>query len=156
MPSDDITHPIPDLTGYITEGQIVLSRSMDKSGIYPGIDVLLSLSRLMNQGIGKDSTREDHKGVSDQMYAAYAKGKELRSLTEIVGEDALSSIDKQYLNFANEFENRFLKQGFDEDRSINDTLDLGWELLSMIDKKEIKRIKPEFIQKYGKWKETSE
>ena len=156
MPSDDITHPIPDLTGYITEGQIVLSRSMDKSGIYPGIDVLLSLSRLMNQGIGKDSTREDHKGVSDQMYAAYAKGKELRSLTEIVGEDALSSIDKQYLNFANEFENKFLKQGFDEDRSINDTLDLGWELLSMIDKKEIKRIKPEFIQKYGKWKETSE
>ena len=156
MPSDDITHPIPDLTGYITEGQIVLSRSMDKSGIYPGIDVLLSLSRLMNQGIGKDSTREDHKGVSDQMYAAYAKGKELRSLTEIVGEDALSSIDKQYLKFANEFENRFLKQDFDEDRSINDTLDLGWELLSMIDKKEIKRIKPEFIQKYGKWKETSE
>ncbi len=156
MPSDDITHPIPDLTGYITEGQIVLSRSMDKSGIYPGIDVLLSLSRLMNQGIGKDSTREDHKGVSDQLYAAYAKGKELRSLTEIVGEDALSSIDKQYLNFASEFENRFLKQGFDENRDINDTLDLGWELLSMIDKKEIKRIKPEFIQKYGKWKETSE
>ena len=141
MPSDDITHPIPDLTGYITEGQIVLSRSMDKSGIYPGIDVLLSLSRLMNQGIGKDSTREDHKGVSDQLYAAYAKGKELRSLTEIVGEDALSSIDKQYLNFASEFENRFLKQGFDENRDINDTLDLGWELLSMIDKKRNKEDK---------------
>ncbi|MEM0143286.1 MAG: V-type ATP synthase subunit B [Candidatus Parvarchaeum sp.] len=153
MPSDDITHPIPDLTGYITEGQIVLSRALDKSGIYPSVDVLLSLSRLMNQGIGKDSTREDHRNVSDQLYAAYAKGKELRSLTEIVGEDALSKIDKQYLHFAEEFENRFIKQGFNEDRSIEDTLDLGWELLSMIDKSEMKRIKPEFIEKYGKWKQ---
>ncbi|MCL4398616.1 MAG: V-type ATP synthase subunit B [Candidatus Parvarchaeota archaeon] len=153
MPSDDITHPIPDLTGYITEGQVVLSRALDKSGIYPGVDVLLSLSRLMNQGIGKDSTREDHRSVSDQLYAAYAKGKELRSLTEIVGEDALSKIDKQYLHFAEEFETRFIKQGFNEDRSINETLDLGWELLSSIDKSEMKRIKPEFIEKYGKWKQ---
>ncbi|MGC8533100.1 MAG: V-type ATP synthase subunit B [Candidatus Parvarchaeum sp.] len=153
MPSDDITHPIPDLTGYITEGQIVLSRALDKSGIYPGVDVLLSLSRLMNQGIGKDSTREDHRSVSDQLYAAYAKGKELRSLTEIVGEDALSKIDKQYLHFAEEFENRFIRQGFNEDRSINETLDLGWELLSGIDKSEMKRIKPELIEKYGKWKQ---
>ena len=153
MPSDDITHPIPDLTGYITEGQIVMSRALDKSGIYPGVDVLLSLSRLMNQGIGKDATREDHRNVSDQLYAAYAKGKELRSLTEIVGEDALSKIDKQYLHFAEEFENRFIRQGFNEDRSINETLDLGWELLSSIDKNEMKRIKPEFIEKYGKWKQ---
>ena len=154
MPSDDITHPIPDLTGYITEGQIVLSRALDKSGIYPEVDVLLSLSRLMNQGIGKNSTREDHRNVSDQLYAAYAKGKELRSLTEIVGEDALSKTDKQYLHFAEEFENRFIKQEFNEDRSINETLDLGWELLSMIDRDEMKRIKPEFIEKYGKWKQT--
>ncbi len=153
MPSDDITHPIPDLTGYITEGQIVLSRALDKSGIYPEVDVLLSLSRLMNQGIGKNSTREDHRNVSDQLYAAYAKGKELRSLTEIVGEDALSKTDKQYLHFAEEFENRFIKQEFNEDRSITETLDLGWELLSMIDKGEMKRIKPEFIEKYGKWKQ---
>ncbi len=153
MPSDDITHPIPDLTGYITEGQIVMSRTLDKSGIYPGVDVLLSLSRLMNQGIGKESTREDHKNVSDQLYAAYARGKELRSLTEIVGEDALSSIDKQYLHFADEFENKFVKQGFNENREIEQTLDLGWELLSIIDKSEMKRIKPEFIEKYGKWKQ---
>ena len=153
MPSDDITHPIPDLTGYITEGQIVMSRSLDKSGIYPGVDVLLSLSRLMNQGIGKDSTREDHKNVSDQLYAAYARGKELRSLTEIVGEDALSMVDKQYLHFADEFENKFIRQDFNEDRGIEETLNIGWELLSMIDKSEMKRIKPEFIEKYGKWKQ---
>jgi V/A-type H+-transporting ATPase subunit B len=153
MPSDDITHPIPDLTGYITEGQIVLSRSLDKSGIYPGVDVLLSLSRLMGQGIGKGSTREDHRNVSDQLYAAYARGKELRSLTEIVGEDALSATDKQYLHFADEFENQFIKQDFSEDRSIEETLNLGWKLLSMMDKGEMKRIKPEFIEKYGKWKQ---
>lgn len=153
MPSDDITHPIPDLTGYITEGQIVLSRSLDKSGIYPGVDVLLSLSRLMGQGIGKGSTREDHRNVSDQLYAAYARGKELRSLTEIVGEDALSVTDKQYLHFADEFENQFIKQDFNEDRSIEETLNLGWKLLSMMDKGEMKRIKPEFIEKYGKWKQ---
>ena len=153
MPSDDITHPIPDLTGYITEGQIVLSRSLDKSGIYPGVDVLLSLSRLMGQGIGKGSTREDHRNVSDQLYAAYARGKELRSLTEIVGEDALSVTDKQYLHFADEFENQFIKQDFSEDRSIEETLNLGWKLLSMMDKGEMKRIKPEFIEKYGKWKQ---
>ncbi|EFD92467.1 MAG: H+transporting two-sector ATPase alpha/beta subunit central region [Candidatus Parvarchaeum acidophilus ARMAN-5] len=153
MPSDDITHPIPDLTGYITEGQIVMSRSLDKSGIYPEVDVLLSLSRLMNQGVGKGSTREDHKNVSDQMYAAYARGKEIRSLTEIVGEDALSAVDKQYLHFASEFENRFIKQDFNEDRSIEETLNLGWELLSLIDVSEMKRIKPEFIEKYGKWKQ---
>ena len=152
MPSDDITHPIPDLTGYITEGQIVISRSLDKVGIYPSIDVLVSLSRLMNQGIGKDQTREDHKSLSDQLYAAYAQGKQVRSLIEIVGEDALSDSDKKYLKFADEFERRFINQDFSENRKINETLDIGWDLLSILDKSEMKRIKPELIEKYGKWK----
>ncbi len=151
MPGDDITHPIPDLTGYITEGQIVLSRDLNRKGVYPNVDVLLSLSRLMNQGIGKKSTREDHRGVADQLYAAYAKGKDLRNLTEIVGEEALSASDKTYLKFADEFENKFVNQDYYEDRSIEQTLELGWELLSKIDKNEIKRIKDEYISKYGKW-----
>jgi V/A-type H+-transporting ATPase subunit B len=152
MPGDDITHPIPDLTGYITEGQIVLSRELQRRGVYPNIDVLLSLSRLMNQGIGKERTREDHRSTADQLYASYAKGKELRSLTEIVGEEALSQSDKLYLKFADEFENKFVKQGYYEDRSIEQTLDLGWELFAMLDKKEMKRVKDELIAKYGKWK----
>ncbi|MEM3227502.1 MAG: V-type ATP synthase subunit B [Candidatus Micrarchaeaceae archaeon] len=152
MPGDDITHPIPDLTGYITEGQIVLSRDLQRRGVYPNIDVLLSLSRLMNQGIGKGRTREDHRGVADQLYTSYARGKELRSLTEIVGEEALSASDKLYLKFAEEFENTFIKQGYNEDRSIEKTLDIGWGLFSMLDKREIKRIKDEYIGKYGKWK----
>ncbi len=152
MPGDDITHPIPDLTGYITEGQIVLSRDLQRKGVYPNIDVLLSLSRLMNQGIGKSRTREDHRNVADQLYSAYAKGKELRSLIEIVGEEALSSSDRQYLKFADDFENTFIKQGYNEDRSIEKTLGLGWDLFSQLDVKEMKRIKDEFISKYGKWK----
>ncbi|MGC8478989.1 MAG: V-type ATP synthase subunit B [Candidatus Micrarchaeia archaeon] len=152
MPGDDITHPIPDLTGYITEGQIVLSRELQRRGIYPNIDVLLSLSRLMNQGIGKGRTREDHRGVADQLFSSYAKGKELRSLTEIVGEEALSQSDKLYLKFADEFENKFVKQGYYEDRSIEATLGLGWDLFSMLDKNEMKRVKDEMIAKYGKWK----
>ena len=154
MPSDDITHPIPDLTGYITEGQIVMSRQLDKNGIYPPIDLLLSLSRLMNQGVGKDSTREDHKNLSDQLYAAYAKGKQVRSLTEIVGEDALSESDRKYLHFSDEFEKKFINQDFSENRKIEETLDLGWELLSILDKSDMKRIKPEFLEKYGKWKQA--
>ncbi|MCL4406937.1 V-type ATP synthase subunit B [Candidatus Parvarchaeota archaeon] len=154
MPSDDITHPIPDLTGYITEGQIVMSRQLDKNGIYPPIDLLLSLSRLMNQGVGKDSTREDHKNLSDQLYAAYAKGKQVRSLTEIVGEDALSESDRKYLRFSDEFEKKFINQDFSENRKIEETLDLGWELLSILDKSDMKRIKPEFLEKYGKWKQA--
>lgn len=153
MPNDDITHVIPDLTGYITEGQIVLSRELYNLGIYPGVDVLLSLSRLMNNGVGKGRTREDHKDLANQLYAAYAKAKEIRSLLRIVGEESLSEVDKQYLKFAERFEKEYLSQGFDENREIEKTLDLGWELLSIIDKSEMKRIRPEIIEKYGKWKE---
>ena len=151
MPGDDITHPIPDLTGYITEGQIVLSRELNRKGVYPNVDVLLSLSRLMNQGIGKSSTREDHRGVADQLYAAYSRGKDLRNLTEIVGEEALSANDKKFLNFADLFESKFVNQGYYEDREISKTLDLGWELFGGLDINEIKRVKPEYIKKYGKW-----
>ena len=151
MPGDDITHPIPDLTGYITEGQIVLSRELYRRGVYPNIDVLLSLSRLMNQGIGKKSTREDHRGVADQLYAAYSRGKDLRSLTEIVGEEALSANDKKFLKFADSFESNFVKQDYFEDRSIEKTLDMGWDLFAPLDEREIKRIKDEYIKKYGKW-----
>ena len=154
MPGDDITHPIPDLTGYITEGQIVMSRDLYRKDIYPPVDVLLSLSRLMNQGIGKGRTREDHRGVADQLYSAYANGKDLRSLTEIVGEEALSANDRKYLNFANMFEDRFVRQGYYEDRSIEDTLSLGWDLLSSLDVSEMKRVKDEYIKKYGRWKEA--
>ena len=151
MPGDDITHPIPDLTGYITEGQIVLSRDLHRKGVYPNIDVLLSLSRLMNQGIGKGRTREDHRGVADQLYAAYARGKELRSLTEIVGEEALSANDKQFLAFADKFEDSFVNQGYSEDRDIEKTLSIGWELFKDLDVREMKRLKDEHIAKYGKW-----
>ncbi len=154
MPGDDITHPIPDLTGYITEGQIVMSRDLYRKDIYPPVDVLLSLSRLMNQGIGKGRTREDHRGVADQLYSAYANGKDLRSLTEIVGEEALSANDRKYLNLANMFEDKFVRQGYYEDRSIEDTLSLGWDLLSSLDVSEMKRVKDEYIKKYGRWKEA--
>lgn len=150
MPSDDITHPIPDLTGYITEGQIVVGRDLHRKGIYPPIDVLPCLSRLMNLGIGKGKTREDHRGVADQLYASYAEGRDLRSLSAVVGEEALSEIDKKFLRFAQEFENRFIRQGKNENRTIEQTLDLGWELLSGIPEAELKRVKTEFIEKYGK------
>ena len=135
MPGDDITHPIPDLSGYITEGQIVISRELHQQGIYPPINVLPSLSRLMGSCIGAETTREDHKSVSDQMYAAYAQGRELRGLVAIVGEDALNERDKQLLDFSGVFEDRFLRQSRDEDRSIDETLDLCWELMSSIDTK---------------------
>jgi V/A-type H+-transporting ATPase subunit B len=151
MPGDDITHPIPDLTGYITEGQIVLSRELQRRGVYPNIDVLLSLSRLMNQGIGRGRTRDDHRGVADQLFSAYARGKELRSLIEIVGEEALSANDRTFLKFADAFESKFVNQDFYEDRSIEKSLSLGWELFSMLDRNETKRVKDEFIQKYGVW-----
>ncbi|MEK6958033.1 MAG: V-type ATP synthase subunit B [archaeon] len=150
MPSDDITHPIPDLTGYITEGQIVLGRELHRKGISPPIDVLPCLSRLMNQGIGKGKTREDHRGVADQLYAGYAQGRDLRSLSAVVGEEALSEIDRKYLKFADEFEARFITQSADEDRSIEETLDLGWELFSILPEAELKRVKVEHIEKYGK------
>lgn len=148
MVGDDITHPIPDLTGYITEGQIVLSRELHRKGIYPNKDVLPSLSRLMNLGIGPGKTREDHKQVSDQLYAAYAEGRDLRGLVAIVGEEALSDRDKRFLEFAKEFEAKFVTQRKDEDRSIEETLNLGWDLLTIIPKNELSRIKPELIKKY--------
>ena len=148
MPGDDITHPIPDLTGYITEGQIVLSRELHRKGIYPPIDVLPSLSRLMNAGIGEGKTREDHKQVSDQLYALYAEGRDLRGLAAIVGEEALSEREKLILKFADMFERTFVAQGKDENRSIEETLNIAWRLLSMLPKDELTRIKPEFKEKY--------
>ena len=147
MPDDDITHPIPDLTGYITEGQIVLSRQLWKKGVYPPVDVLPSLSRLMNLGIGAAKTREDHRGLSDQLYSVYAKGRDIRKLSTIVGEEGLSDLDKKYLRFADEFENRFIGQG-DANRSINETLSIGWELLKIMPKSAITRIREDLIEKY--------
>jgi len=148
MPGDDITHPIPDLTGYITEGQIVVSRDLHRKGIYPPINVLPSLSRLMNLGIGAKHTREDHKKVSDQLYAAYAEGNDLRGLVAIVGKDALSERDRTFLEFADLFENRFVRQRYDEDRTIFGTLDLGWDLLSTLPVEQLVRIDRELINKY--------
>jgi V/A-type H+/Na+-transporting ATPase subunit B len=156
MPADDITHPIPDLTGYITEGQIVMSRELHRLNIHPPVDVLTSLSRLMNQGIGKGQTREDHRSLADQLYATYAQGKDARSLSAIVGEEALSDIDRKYLKIANNFERKFVNQGVDENRSIEQTLNIGWELLSEIPESELKRIKPEFIAKYRSGKSGNE
>ena len=150
MVGDDITHPIPDLTGYITEGQIVLSRELQRKGIYPNIDVLPSLSRLMNLGIGGEKTRDDHKQVSDQMYAAYAEGRDMRGLVAIVGEEALSDRDKRLLRFAAEFEDKFVRQRRDEGRSIQETLDLGWKLLGALPENELTRISPEMKKKYYK------
>ncbi|MFH1537199.1 MAG: V-type ATP synthase subunit B [Patescibacteria group bacterium] len=148
MPEDDKTHPIPDLTGYITEGQIMLSRELYKKDIYPNIDVLPSLSRLKDKGIGEGKTREDHASVLNQLFAAYATGKEARELAIILGEAALSEADKKYMEFANQFEDQFVKQGINEDRTIIETLDLGWKLLSILPKSELKRVKPEEIEKY--------
>lgn len=150
MPGDDITHPIADLTGYITEGQIVLGRDLHRKNIAPPVDVLPCLSRLMNLGIGKERTREDHRGMADQLYASYATGRDLRQLAAVVGEEALSATDKLYLKFADVFEARFIKQGAHEDRTIEQTLDLGWELLAMFPEGELKRLKKEFIDKYGR------
>ncbi|MCG2872830.1 MAG: ATP synthase subunit B [Acidilobus sp.] len=148
MPNDDITHPIPDLTGYITEGQIVLSRDLYNRGIYPPINVLMSLSRLMKEGIGPGKTREDHSQVSDQLYAAYSRGVELRSLAAVVGEESLSETERKYLRFADVFERRFLSQGVRENRTIEQTLDLAWEVLSELPEEELTNIREEFIKKY--------
>ena len=148
MPDDDITHPIPDLTGYITEGQFVLSRDLHRRGIYPPVDVLPSLSRLMNQGIGENRTREDHSGVSDQCYAAYAEGRDVRNLVAVVGEEALTERDRRFLKFADAFEKEFVIQDRDENRSIEETLDLGWRLLTILEEGELKRIDEEHIKKY--------
>ena len=148
MPGDDITHPIPDLTGYITEGQLVMDRELHRKGIYPPLNVLPSLSRLMKDGIGAGHTREDHSDVSNQLYAAYAEGKDLRALVTVVGEEALTDRDRNYLEFADRFEREFINQSKDENRAIEFTLDLGWELLRMLPKSEMKRIDPKFIFKY--------
>jgi V/A-type H+-transporting ATPase subunit B len=147
MPDDDITHPIPDLTGYITEGQIVLSRELHHKGVYPPVDVLPSLSRLMGAGIGEGKTRSDHQAVADQLYALYAEGRELRRLVAIIGEAALSSSDRLLLEFANQFEQRFIGQG-DEDRDINKTLNTAWDLLSSIPPEALKRVPHEYIDQY--------
>lgn len=150
MPSDDVTHPIPDLTGYITEGQIFLSRELVNKGLYPAIQPLGSLSRLMNNGIGSGKTREDHRGVADQLYGLYAKAQDAKNLSAIVGAEALSDSDKKYLKFGDDFENKFLKQGFYERRTIEDTLNIGWDLLSEIPEGELTRVKKEYVEKYYK------
>src|SRR5512139_212439 len=147
MPDDDITHPVPDLTGYITEGQIVLSRDLFRRGADPPVDALPCLSRLMNLGIGPGKTREDHRNVADQLYASYAYGRDLRRLVAIVGEEALTELDKKYLKFADDFERQFITQG-DENRTISQTLEIGWHLFTLLPEEELKRIKREYIQKY--------
>ena len=148
MPDDDKTHPIPDLTGYITEGQIILSRDLQRRGIYPPLDVLPSLSRLKEKGIGEGKTREDHSALSNQLFSAYARGKEARELSIILGEAALSDEDKLFVRFSDEFEERYIRQGEYEDRSIEETLSIGWELLRILPRSELKRVKDEQIKKY--------
>jgi V/A-type H+-transporting ATPase subunit B len=150
MPDDDKTHPIPDLTGYITEGQIILSRELYKKGIRPPIDVLPSLSRLKDKGIGKGKTRADHANVMNQLFAAYSRGKDAKELQVILGEDALSEVDRIYAHFADTFEERYINQSFNADRSIEETLKIGWELLSMLPRNELKRVKDEYIDQYYK------
>lgn len=148
MPEDDKTHPIPDLTGYITEGQIILSRELYKKGVTPPIDVLPSLSRLKDKGIGVGKTREDHADTMNQLFSAYARGKEAKELSTILGEAALTEIDKKYAHFADEFEKKYVSQGFNTNRSINETLDIGWELLRLLPRNELKRIKDKFLDMY--------
>lgn len=148
MPEDDKTHPVPDLTGYITEGQIILSRSLHRKAVSPPVDVLPSLSRLKDKGIGKGKTREDHADLYNQLYAAYARGKEAQELATIMGEAALSDEDKKYMKFADNFEARYISQGYYENRTVEQTLDLGWELLSMFENAELKRIDVKLIEKY--------
>ncbi len=148
MPEDDKTHPIPDLTGYITEGQIILSRELYKKGINPPIDVLPSLSRLKDKGIGDGKTREDHADTMNQLFSAYAKGKECKELSAILGDSALSATDKLYAKFAENFEKEYVSQGFNTDRSIEETLDIGWKLMKILPRSELKRIKEKFLDKY--------
>ena len=148
MPEDDKTHPIPDLTGYITEGQIILSRDLYMKGLQPPINVLPSLSRLKNKGIGKGKTREDHADTMNQLFAAYARGKQAAELAVVLGDSALSDMDKKYAEFAEAFEEQYVSQGYDTDRSIEETLAIGWKLLSMLPRTELKRIHPEYIDQY--------
>ena len=148
MPEDDKTHPIPDLTGYITEGQIILGRELHRLWIYPPIDVLPSLSRLKEKGIGEGKTREDHSDLSNQLFSAYARGKEAKELAVILGEAALTEEDRMFASFSAEFEERFVRQGEFENRTVVETLDLGWELLRLLPRSALKRVKEEQIQKY--------
>lgn len=148
MTNDDITHPIPDLTGYITEGQIVLDRKLHQQGVYPPVSVLPSLSRLMKDGIGEGYTREDHWDVANQLFAAYAKVQDVKALSSVIGEDELSETDKLYMKFGKEFENKFISQGFDESRSVIETLNLGWKLLSILPREELDRIDTKLLDKY--------
>ncbi|HCU23024.1 MAG TPA: V-type ATP synthase subunit B [Candidatus Atribacteria bacterium] len=148
MPEDDKTHPIPDLTGYITEGQIIVSRQLFRKGIYPPIDVLPSLSRLRDKGIGKEKTRDDHSDLANQLFAAYARGREAAELATILGEASLTEIDRKYMNFSEQFEMSFIKQGEYENRSIDETLDIGWDLLRILPKEEWKRVGDEFIETF--------
>ncbi|MDD4508787.1 MAG: V-type ATP synthase subunit B, partial [Eubacteriaceae bacterium] len=148
MPEDDKTHPIPDLTGYITEGQIILSRDLYMRGIEPPIDVLPSLSRLKDKGIGEGKTRKDHSDTMNQLFSAYARGKDAKELAVILGDAALSDVDKIYAKFATEFEEKYISQGFYTNRSIEETLKIGWELLSILPRNELKRIKDEYIDEY--------
>ena len=150
MPEDDKTHPIPDLTGYITEGQIIISRELYKKGIVPPIDVLPSLSRIKDKGIGKGKTREDHADTMNQLFSAYAQGKEAKELSSILGDAALTETYKKYAKFADEFEKQYVSQGFDVNRDIEETLDLGWKLLKILPKRELKRIREEYIEKYAR------
>lgn len=150
MPEDDKTHPIPDLTGYITEGQIILSRELYRKNVMPPIDVLPSLSRLKDKGIGEGKTRADHANTMNQLFAAYARGKEAKELMVILGEAALSEVDKLYAKFADEFEKRYVSQGYTTDRNIEETLEIGWDLLSILPRAELKRIKDEYLDKYYK------
>ena len=152
MPEDDKTHPIPDLTGYITEGQVILSRELYRKGIMPPIDVLPSLSRLKDKGIGEGKTRADHANTMNQLFAAYARGKEAKELMVILGEAALSDIDLIYAKFADEFEREYVSQGFTTDRDIEETLNIGWKLLSILPRSELKRIDDKYLdQYYGKF-----
>ena len=159
MPNDDITHPIPDLTGYITEGQIVLDRSMDQSGVYPPINILSSLSRLMKDGIGEGFTRSDHPALSNQLFASYSKVQDARSLASVIGEDELSPLDKQYLRFGRAFEQHFVRQGQQEDRTLEQTLELGWNLLSLLPRGELDRVSDKELDahyKEGAWEQPEE
>lgn len=148
MPNDDITHPIPDLTGYITEGQIVLSREIFRKNVHPPVNILPSLSRLMKDGIGKGYTREDHNEISNQLFASYSYVQDVISLSQVIGEDELSSVDKIYMEFGKEFESRFLNQGFEDNRSIDETLDLAWDIISILPESQLDRISPETLKKY--------
>jgi V/A-type H+-transporting ATPase subunit B len=148
MPNDDITHPIPDLTGYITEGQIVLSRELGQVGIYPPVGILPSLSRLMKDGIGDGYTRDDHSSVSNQLFASYAQVQDARSLASVIGEDELSPVDRKYIEFGKLFEKHFLNQGFETNRDILHTLDLGWDLLSVLPKDELHRVDEKILDKF--------